>query len=219
SLLSKARQVEMYAGPEHAPSRVSVAGYGMGWTTTRVGGDYQVGHPGGLDGFNAQIIRRLHDDTLVVVLVNADTLDARVVAQRVMSLVDGEAVAPVAEREERLIDAGAYAPYLGSYRLTDTSRRRYEKVVDTQRLEMMAEVEFTLDPSTGIDEDLRRAWMRIPGHGETWMHPFARDQFFFKDEAGTTVRFGFDEDPGGSKKASWVGLRSGDIELILRRAD
>lgn len=215
-LLDGATQAEMYAGPEDAPSRAGVAGYGQGWTTTRSGGDYEVGHPGGLDGFNAQIFRRLHDDTLVVVLVNSDTLDARVVANAVVELIDGGEVEPVREYEEIDLRKSEYRPYLGTYRLSEASRARYEKVVDPDRLALMKEVEFVLDERPAHSMDRFRAWMRIEGHGETWMHPSGPDEFFFKDLAGTTLHFGFER---GETKASWVGLRSGDIELILRRAD
>ncbi len=171
-LLPERRLREMYKG---------MGRYGRGWASRWVEGDFEVGHPGGLDGFNAQFTRRLADATTVVVLANTDAVDARVVSEGIMSVVDGVRPQAPLEREERVVPAERLEVYVGDYAMSEATRKAYWGKLPEAELGRLDRVRVHRRAST--------LWLEVPSHADKWLHGFGADQFFVKDRSGTLARF------------------------------
>lgn len=195
-LLDARRQREMYKGNGQ---------YGRGWVSRWLDGDFEVSHPGGIDGFNAQIVRRLSDGTMVAVLANTDAVDARVVAQGVMQLAQGESAEPVLERVERPIPAERMDDYDGVYELSAATRARLAR-----QFGRGAKLQFE---RVSIVRRAGTLWMDVPDHGRKWLHGLGDDAFFFKDRAGTLATF----TRGGDGEVERLVLRVGETEMQLTR--
>ena len=196
-LLSAASQAEMFT-----PVRES---YGLGWLVTRERGQTMVGHPGGVEGFNAAIARYLGDGVTVLALANTEAVDCRSVLESVAAIAHGEPVPPFAEHVEVPVSPAMFARYLGTFELTPSSRAHLAKSVDDVALEQMESVK--------IYDDGGRLFMLVPSHGAKWLHGLGEDRFFFKDHAGTIAQFG----PPGAP-VEWLRLWQGDLEFVLARS-
>lgn len=195
-LLSPASLDEMYT--------VVRGAYGLGWALQREGGQTVARHPGGVEGFNAAIVRYLGDRLTVLALANTEAVDCREVIEAVAALARGEAVEPPHEHEEVAVSPAMFSRYLGEFTLTPESRRELARTLDPESLDLMREVK--------IYDDQGRLFMLIPMHGAKWLHALGDDRFFFKDLAGTTAEFG----PPGAPVTSLV-LRQQGLEFRLGR--
>jgi len=200
-LLSAASLTEMYT-----PVRKS---YGLGWVVQLVHGQTIVGHPGGVEGFNAAWLRYLDggaDGLTVIALANTEAVDCRQLAHDVAAIALGEEVAPPLEYEEQPIARAMFPRYIGNYSLSERSRERLASVVDRAGLELLEGLR--------IYEDSERLFMLVPMHGAKWLHASGPDQFFFKDPDGTVAQFG----PPGAPVTT-LTLRQGDLEFTLLRGE
>lgn len=196
-LLSATSLAEMYT-----PVRNS---YGLGWVVQQDHGRTMVGHPGGVDGFNAAWLRYLDGGKVTVIaLANTEAVDCRQVAHDVAAIALGEAVEPPVEYIEQPVPAAMFERYLGDYSLSDRSRAQLAGVVDGGGLDLLEGVR--------VYEDVGRLFMLVPLHGAKWLHASGPDEFFFKDPAGTLARFG----PPGTPVET-LTLRQGDLEFTLVR--
>jgi CubicO group peptidase (beta-lactamase class C family) len=178
--------------------------YGLGWVTSRLFGRTVVSHPGGVDGFNAHLMRFIDDRTMVLAVANTEVIDCRRIANDVAAIAYGHEPEPRVEHHDIYMDPSIFERFEGKYELTGKTRRQYSKLIDKEQLDRLAEVH--------IDRDGDRLWMRVPGHGSKWMHPLAEDRFFFKDDAGTIAKFVGDEAP------EWLVLERQGREFLLRRS-
>lgn len=196
-LLSEASLAEMYT-----PVRNS---YGLGWVVQQDHGRTMVGHPGGVDGFNAAWLRYLGaGDVTVIALANTEAVDCRQIAHDVAALALGELVEPPVEHIEQPVSSDMFKRYLGDYSLSERSRAQLAGLVDGAGLDLLEGVR--------VYEDVGRLFMLVPLHGAKWLHASGPDQFFFKDPAGTLAQFG----PPGAPVET-LTLRQGDLEFMLVR--
>jgi hypothetical protein len=196
-LLSQAAMDEMFT-----PVRES---YGLGWIVAKERGQTMVGHPGGVEGFNAAIARYLGDGVTVIALANTEAVDCRNVLDAISAIAHGEPVPPFAEHVEAPVSPAMFARYLGNFRLTEASRTHLAKSVDAIDLDQMESVK--------IYDDGGRLFMLVPTHGAKWLHGLGEDRFFFKDHAGTIAQFG----PPGAP-VEWLRLWQGELEFVLARS-
>lgn len=195
--------------------------YALGWVIGRVFGRDVVGHPGGVDGFNAHFMRFLDDHTMVLAIANTEVIDCRRVAADVAALVYGHEPEPRVEHSSIYMDPRLFGRYEGRYTLTEKTRKELGKLLPKPQLDRLAEVRIVRDA------DGKRLWMRVPGHGSKWMHPMAEGRFFFKDDAGTIGKFFGDASDGiatiDEGRARWLVLEQpsmgGGREFLLERAD
>jgi len=178
--------------------------YGLGWIVLRERDQTMVGHPGGIQGFNAAIARYLGDEITVVALANTEAVDCRTVIAGVSAIAHGEAVEPFPEHEEVPVSPAMFSRYTGVFRLTPGSRERLGKMVDRDDLARVEEVR--------IVDDNGRLFMVVPTHGAKWMHGLGEDRFFFKDQAGTLAQFG----PPGAPVEN-LTLFQGELQFVLAR--
>lgn len=196
-LLSARSLAEMYT-----PVRNN---YGLGWVVQQDHGRTMVGHPGGVDGFNAAWLRYIGVGELTVIaLGNTEAVDCRQVAHDVAAIALGEVVEPPVEHLEQPVPTAMFERYLGDYSLSDRSRQQLAGVLDGGGLELLEGVR--------VYEDVGRLFMLVPMHGAKWLHGSGPDEFFFKDPAGTLARFG----PPGTPVET-LTLRQGDLEFTLVR--
>lgn len=196
-LLSENSLAEMYT-----PVRNS---YGLGWVVQQDHGRIMVGHPGGVDGFNAAWLRYLGvGNVTVIALANTEAVDCRQVAHDVAAIALGEDVLPPVEHIEQPVPPDMFKRYLGDFGLSEQSRAKLAGVIDGAGLELLEGVR--------IYEDVGRLFMLVPLHGAKWLHASGPDEFFFKDPAGTLAKFG----PAGSPVET-LTLTQGDLEFTLIR--
>ncbi len=194
-LLSEQSLTEMYT-----PVRNS---YGLGWVVQQDHGRTMVGHPGGVDGFNAAWLRYIGvGNVTVIALANTEAIDCRQVAHDVAAIALGETVEPPVEYIEQPVPPDMFRRYLGDYSLSDRSRDQLARVVDDSGLDLLEGVR--------VYEDVGRLFMLVPMHGAKWLHASGPDEFFFKDPAGTLAKFG----PPGTPVET-LTLRQGDLEFTL----
>lgn len=177
--------------------------YGLGWFLKQERGQTLAWHPGGVEGYNATIVRYLGDGLTVIVLANTEAVDARTVAYAVAELAHGEEVPPPVEHREVATSADL-ARYAGTYALSETSRRALAPVFGEGQLASLEHLE--------VQKRGARLVLSVPLHADKWMHPMGDDRFFFKDPAATLAEFG----PPGAP-VDRLTLRQGDLEFVLRR--
>ena len=178
--------------------------YGLGWIVLRERDQTMVGHPGGIEGFNAAIARYLGDEITVLALANTEAVDCRTVIAGVSAIAHGEPVEPFAEHAEVPVSPAMFSRFTGTFRLTAASRERLARMVDHDDLEQVEEVR--------VVDDNGRLFMVVPTHGAKWMHGLGDDRFFFKDQAGTLAQFG----PPGAPVET-LTLWQGELEFVLTR--
>lgn len=199
-LLSAPSLAEMYT-----PVR---SNYGLGWTVQQEQGQTIVGHPGGVEGFNAAWLRYIDADSegvTVIALANTEAVDCRHIARDLAAIVLGEEVPPPLEHKEQPVSPAMFSRYLGHYDLSEHTRSKLAGVVDRGGLDLLEGVR--------IYEDDGRLFMLVPLHGAKWLHARGPDEFFFKDTAGTLAQFG----PPGAP-VNTLTLREGDLEFVLVRS-
>ncbi len=196
-LLSERSLTEMYT-----PVRNN---YGLGWLVQQEHGQTMVGHPGGVEGFNAAWLRFIGADGITVIaLANTEAVDCRQIAHDIAAIAFGEEVEAPLEYKEQPISTGMYERYLGDFSLSERSRGRLAGIIDGDELDLLEGVRVYVDNG--------RLFMLVPLHGAKWLHASGPDQFFFKDPAGTLAVFG----PPGAP-VNTLTLRQGDLEFILVR--
>jgi CubicO group peptidase (beta-lactamase class C family) len=92
--------------------------YGLGWIVSQEHGQTIVGHPGGVEGFNAAIARYLGDGITVIALANTEAIDCRNVLDAVSAIAHGEAVDPFPEPVEVPVSPAMFSRFLGDFVLT-----------------------------------------------------------------------------------------------------
>ncbi|MEZ4380967.1 MAG: serine hydrolase domain-containing protein [Nannocystaceae bacterium] len=208
-------------------------GYALGWIPETEFGQGVVGHPGGVEGFNAAIRYYRGDRTLILAIANNDVIDARAVVEELGQITHGRRATPPIEREEIAAARERFDLYTGYYVLTDESRTELERFFDAEEVARIEHAQVM------IDDDRLFFW--VPGHGMKWMHGLDDDTFFFKDAAATVATFQFPHRAGehrvapgeprsdsapaeGDVKvdpdapASALLLRQGPIDIRMRRA-
>ena len=180
-------------------------GYALGWVRSRIFGREVASHPGGVDGFNAHLMRFMDDHTMVLAIANTEVIDCRRVAGDIAALVYGHETEPRVEHNDIRMDPALFTRFEGRYELTQKTRKEFAGLIEPEHLEQLAMVFIVRDDD--------RLWMRVPRHGSKWMHPMAPERFFFKDDAGTTAKFFGDGDV-----AQWLVLERQGREFLLRRA-
>ncbi|TPV94571.1 MAG: beta-lactamase family protein [Myxococcales bacterium FL481] len=156
--------------------------FGLGWVVDEVVGRRAYGHPGGTPGYNASVLR-FADGTFVLAMANTQAVDCRAVTEGVASLVYGEEPPQVLEQIEIAMARSTRRDYVGEYRLSAASRHRYRHLPPDE----LAAMQWV-----AIEDD-GRLWFVVAGHGRKWMHPEARDQFFFKDYPRSVASFERDD--------------------------
>ncbi|MBA3544914.1 MAG: beta-lactamase family protein [Nannocystis sp.] len=196
-LLSGRSLTEMYT-----PVRNS---YGLGWLVQQDHGQTMVGHPGGVEGFNAAWLRFIGPGGITVIaLANTEAVDCRQIAHDIAAIAHGEEVDPPLEYKEQPVSIGMYERYLGDFNLSERTRGRLAGIIDGDELDLLEGVRVYVDDG--------RLFMLVPLHGAKWLHASGPDAFFFKDPAGTLAQFG----PPGAPVTT-LTLRQGDLEFILVR--
>jgi CubicO group peptidase (beta-lactamase class C family) len=180
-------------------------GYGYGWVVSEAYGQTVLSFPGAIDGFNGSMLRFLEDRTMVLVLCNTEVVPGSQVAEAIAMMVYGDTPPRRVEPAEVSIAPGVYPKYLGTYRLTDDTKKKYANVVDPER--------FALLDTVHVRRYGNRLYFDVPGHGLTWMHPMGRHRFFFKDHAGNQVSFAMGEDD----RADQLMVHYKDASFELKR--
>lgn len=183
------------------------AGYGYGWIVSEAYGQRLATFPGAIDGFNGSMLRFFGDRTLVVVLCNTEVVSGAQVANDVARMVYGDDPPPRIEHRPIEIAPGTYPKYIGTYGVSDETRKAYAHVVDAEGFEQLETV--------FVRQIGSRLYFDVPGHGVTWMHPMGHNRFFFKDHAGNTLSFDLGEDG----RAETLSLHYQDARFDLRRKD
>ncbi len=202
-LLSKAAIERMYIPTE-------TDGYALGWVVEEVYNQKMVSHPGGVEGFNASILRLLDDRTLIVALANNDGVDCRDITTGVAQIVYGhKPTEPIEYEQGEPIAPAQLKRYTGLYTLSAASREKLAKSIDPTFLDQLASV--NLEYKDG------KMWMHIPVHGSHLMYPRKghNHTFFFKDGPGTQAEF--HDKPG--EPAPWLTLKQGATEFVLKRVN
>jgi hypothetical protein len=140
----------------------------------------------------------------VFVLANTEAVDARTVAYDIAQLARGVEVSPPQEHVELALSATQLRRYLGSYVLTETSRKQLKGLVEEDALGAIEQVRVVRDGG--------RLFMRVLYHGDKWMHFMGEDRFFFKDPSGTVAEFG----PPGAPVDRLV-VQQQALRLVFRR--
>jgi D-alanyl-D-alanine carboxypeptidase len=89
--------------------------YGFGWQLDSWHKHKQVGHGGGINGFNTYFARFPDDDATVIVLSNNESGGAGAVAKAVSGILFGETVEIPVERKVISLDTKILARYVGKY--------------------------------------------------------------------------------------------------------
>ncbi len=183
-----------------------VQSYGLGWIVVREHGQTMVGHPGGVDGFNAAVARYLGDGISVIALANTVAIDCRDVIDAVASIAHHRRVSPREEHVEVPLAPAMFGRYLGIFHLTPATRTALlTQRIDAGDLSRMEMVQ--------IYDNNGRLFMLVPDHGAKWLHNMGEDRFFFKDHAGTVAQFG----PPGAPVET-LSLQEGPDGLVFQFA-
>lgn len=91
--------------------------YGFGLIIRTVNGHEEIGHGGGIEGFNTMLAYYLDDKLTVVVLANLNGAAAQEIATDLRTLAEGGSVVLTSERKIVKIDPKIFDGYVGSYRL------------------------------------------------------------------------------------------------------
>lgn len=92
--------------------------YGLGWQFGIIGGVRDVGHGGSQQGTSTMILMAPDARAGVVVLANADGIDAAGLAARLLRVVLG---LPERKNKEIAVDPALYSGYIGTYQVGDFS--------------------------------------------------------------------------------------------------
>lgn len=179
--------------------------YGLGWIVTRSRSQTFVGHPGGVEGFNAAISRYLGDGITVIALANTEAIDCRDIVEDTSEIVYGGHPPAHVEHDETPVSPAMMSRYLGDFSLTEDSQKKLGRLFDSSAIGLMNEVK--------VYDDDSRLFLLIPMHGAKWLHRTGEDRFFFKDPAGTTAEFG----PPGALVET-LTLRQRGIEFVLKKS-
>lgn len=189
----------------------SAEGYGMGWAVENAYDQVTVSHPGGVEGFNASLVRMLEDRTLIIALANNDAVDCRDITTGVAQIVYGHRPnEPIEYEQGPAVPTPQLKQYAGLYTLSKSSRERLAKEIDPTFLEQLA--------SVNIEHKGERLWMHIPVHGSHLMYPQKDKEhgFFFKDGPGTQAEF---HQPATDGAPAWLNLKQGQTEFLLKKVD
>ena len=178
--------------------------YGLGWIVTRSRSQTLVGHPGGVEGFNAQISRYLGDGVTVFALANTEAIDCRDIVDDAVEIAYGGHPPAHLEHDETPVSPAMFGRYLGEFSLTQDSEKKLSRLFDQDALGLMSGLK--------VYDDNGRLFLLIPMHGAKWLHRTGEDRFFFKDPAGTTAEFG----PPGAPVES-LTLRQRGLEFVLKK--
>lgn len=107
-------QVEPATGGAH---------YAYGWTVQTVDGKRVVSHSGGIDGFSTQLSCVPDDDVVIVVWSNNTGVQTKPIADAALAAVMGKSIEPPVEPEPARLEMEVVAKLIGSYRLSDDSRK------------------------------------------------------------------------------------------------
>ncbi len=198
TLLGEEAKAEMF--------RPVMRSYALGWIVERRHGQTVYAHPGGIDGFNASMVR-FEDGTFILALASTEVVDCQPLGYAVADLLYAHEAEPPHEWTERTLEPAAQGDYVGNYALTDGTRRRYRGKLEQEQLELLAEVE--------IEKEDGHLWLRVPGYGRKWLHHHTGERFFFKDRVGTTAEFG----RGPTHAVDGLVLREGPLEFELVRVE
>ncbi len=183
-------------------------GYAFGWVVEDIYNQRMVSHPGGVEGFNASLLRLLDDRTLIIALANNDAVDCRDITTGVAQIVYGHQPAePIEYEQGPELEQAQLHSYTGLYTLAESSREKLAKGIDPAFLDQLR--------SVNIEYKDGQMWMHIPVHGSHLMYPRKDHQhtLYFKDGPGTQAVF--HHQPG--KPSPWMTLKQGTTEFVLNR--